>query len=68
MSTIALFEEKQVRRVWHHDQWYFAISDVVGILSESVDPKAYWRQLKRRESQLVTNCHGLKMCVIYGTD
>ena len=61
MSNIALFEEKQVRRVWHEEKWYFSISDVVGILSDSTNPKAYWRQLKCRESELVTNCHGLKL-------
>ena len=61
MSNIALFEEKQVRRVWHNEMWYFSVSDVVGILSTSADPKAYWRQLKRREAELVTNCHGLKL-------
>lgn len=61
MSSIALFEEKQVRRVWHEEKWYFSVSDVVGILSESINPKAYWRQLKRREPELVTICHGLKL-------
>lgn len=61
MSTIALFEEKQVRRVWHDERWSFSVSDAVGILSDSTNPKAYWRQLKRREPELVTNCHGLKL-------
>lgn len=61
MSNITLFEEKQVRRIWHEEKWYFSISDVVGILSDSINSKAYWRQLKRREPELVTNCHGLKL-------
>ncbi|MCF8280751.1 MAG: hypothetical protein K9J45_10165 [Bacteroidales bacterium] len=34
---------------------------MVGVLSESKDPKAYWRKLKQREPQLVTICHGLKL-------
>ncbi|MBT5426759.1 MAG: site-specific integrase [Bacteroidetes bacterium] len=39
--------------------------DVVGILSESVNPNAYWRKLKQRlkneGNETVTNCHALKM-------
>ena len=45
--------------------WYFSIVDIVGILTESVNPQAYWRKLKQRlkkeGNETVTNCHGLKM-------
>jgi len=67
MSTIILFEEKQVRRAWNQAEgkWYFAIADVVAVLTGSVNPGAYWRKLKERlkkeGNQTVTNCHGLKM-------
>lgn len=66
-SAIKLFEEKQVRSVWDAEleKWYISIIDVVGILTESVDPNAYWRKLKQRlkeeGNETVTNCHGLKM-------
>jgi hypothetical protein len=47
------------------EKWYFSIVDVVGILSESVNPQAYWRKLKQRlkdeGNQTVTSCHALKM-------
>jgi len=67
MSNIKLFEEQKIRT--HYDEenekWYFAIVDVVGILSESIDPQAYWRKLKQRlkeeGNETVTNCHALKM-------
>lgn len=67
MSSIILFESKQVRRVWNEQEqrWYFAIVDVVTVLTESVDPGAYWRKLKERlkkeGNETVTSCHGLKM-------
>lgn len=63
MSNIKLFESNRIRSEWNEEEqkWYFSISDVVGVLSDSTDPKAYWRQLKRREPELVTFCHGLKM-------
>ncbi|MBF4101404.1 Bro-N domain-containing protein [Mannheimia haemolytica] len=47
------------------DKWYFSIIDVIAILTESLDPSAYWRKLKQRlkaeGNETVTNCHGLKM-------
>jgi len=67
MSTIKLFETKQVRSLWDQDKeaWYFSIVDVVSVLTDSVDAAAYWRKLKQRlkaeGNQTVTDCHGLKM-------
>ena len=65
MNDLVLFEEKQVRRVWHNENWYFSIVDVCVVLTDSVDPTAYWRKLKQRlkaeGSETVTFCHGLKM-------
>lgn len=63
MSNIKLFESKKIRSVWNDkdQKWYFSVADVIGVLTDSADPKAYWRQLKHREPELVTNCHGLKL-------
>jgi len=63
LSNIKLFESKKVRSQWDkkEQKWYFSVSDVVGVLTDSADPKAYWRQLKKREPELVTFCHGLKI-------
>lgn len=72
MSAIILIEEKQVRRAWNtaEEKWYFAIADVVAVLTGSVDPGAYWRKLKERlkkeGNQTVTNCHALKMTAADG--
>jgi hypothetical protein len=66
-TAIKLFEEKQVRSVWDVEQekWYISIVDVIAVLTESIDPNAYWRKLKQRlkeeGNETVTNCHGLKM-------
>jgi hypothetical protein len=44
--------------------------DVVAILTESIDPNAYWRKLKQRlkeeGNEIVTNCHALIMLALYG--
>lgn len=64
---IQLFENKRIRTAWDEEkeEWYFSIVDVVGVLTGSVDPTAYWRKLKQRlkaeGNETVTNCHGLKM-------
>lgn len=66
-DALQLFEDKTVRTVWDQDQekWYISIIDVIRILTESIDPNAYWRKLKQRlkeeGNETVTNCHGLKM-------
>ena len=66
-NAIKLFNDKQIRTHWDDKQekWYFSIVDVVGALSESIDPQSYWRKLKQRlkeeGNETVTNCHGLKM-------
>ena len=66
-QSIQLFEEKKVRTFWDEKQekWYFSIVDAIAILTDSIDPAAYWRKLKQRLKQegneTVTICHGLKM-------
>ncbi len=47
-KNIAVFEEKEVRKIWHDEQWYFSIIDIVSILSESPHPRRYWSDLKRK--------------------
>ena len=51
-TAIAIFEEKQVRKVWHNEQWYFVLEDVVVILTDSVNPKDYISKMKKRDSEL----------------
>ncbi len=51
-KTIVLFQEKQVRRVWHHDEWYFALTDVIQVLTDSVNPTDYLKKLRKRDSEL----------------
>ena len=66
-DKIALFENKKIRSVWveAEEEWYFSVVDIVGALTGSADPAAYWRKLKQRlkaeGNETVTNCHGLKM-------
>lgn len=66
-EAIKIFEAKKVRTVWDDEteEWYFSVVDVVSILTESIDGRKYWNKLKQRlkeeGSEVVTNCHQLKM-------
>ena len=69
-DKIQLYEDQPIRTAWVEDEeeWYFSIVDVVGALTEQTDyqkARKYWNKLKQRlseeGSQLVTNCHQLKM-------
>jgi len=52
MSEMALFEQREVRRVFHEDEWWFVISDIVGALTDSPTPNEYVKRLRRREPAL----------------
>ncbi|MCO5247523.1 MAG: hypothetical protein M9887_01025 [Chitinophagales bacterium] len=66
-NAIQLFEQKQVRTHWDEEKelWYISVIDVIEVLTDSIDPQAYWRKLKQRlkkeGNETVTNLHGLKM-------
>ncbi len=66
-NAIKLFQDKRVRVQWDDEQekWFFSIVDIVGILSESPNPRKYWSvlktRLKKEGSELTTNCSQLKM-------
>ena len=67
MSSIKLFENKQVRSQWDNERqtWFFSIVDIVGVLTDSPNPRTYWSvlktRLKKEGSELATNCSQLKM-------
>ena len=44
------FEGKPIRKVWHNDEWYFSVVDVIGVLTNSPIPKTYWSKLKKKIS------------------
>ena len=52
-NKIKLFESKKIRTAWNEEEedWYFSVVDVVEVLTDSVDPTAYWRKLKQRLKQ-----------------
>ena len=66
-NAIKLFDDKKIRVAWNEDEekWHFSIIDVIAVLTESPNPRNYWKVLKSRlkdeGSELVTNCNQLKL-------
>ncbi len=53
-SIIKLFEDKKVRIVWNEqeDKYYFAVADIVQVLTDSVNPTDYIKKMKARDKEL----------------
>lgn len=66
-NHIKLFEGNKIRSIWdsEKEEWYFSIVDILGVLTESENPRKYWSVLKTRLKQegneLATICSQLKM-------
>lgn len=66
-NEIKIFEGNQIRSVWDNEkeEWYFSIIDILGVLTESENPRKYWSvlktRLKKEGSELATTCSQLKL-------
>ncbi len=65
-NKIVVFESKKIRRIWHNEEWYFSVVDVVGALTDSANPRDYWFKMKTRVKsedgiELSTICRQLKL-------
>ena len=67
MNNIKLFQEKKIRSVWNEEeqQWYFSVVDVVGVLTDSVNPTDYLKKMRKRDEELAnylgTTCPPVEM-------
>ena len=60
-NRVSIFENKPIRKIWHNEEWFVSVVDVIEVLTDSPIPRNYWSILKKREPQLHTNCMQLKM-------
>jgi len=71
-NAIKLFQDQRVRVHWdtEKEKWYFSIIDVIGVLTESENPRKYWSvlktRLKKEGSEVATNCSRLKLVAVDG--
>ena len=66
-QALKLFQDRNVRVVWDDEteEWYFSVVDVVGVLTDSENPRKYWSvlktRLKKEGNETATNCSQLKL-------
>jgi len=51
-GKIVVFGAKRIRRIWHEEQWFFSVVDIVAALTDSADPKQYIKKMRRRDPEL----------------
>ncbi len=67
-KSLIVFQDKKIRRVWHNEEWFFSVVDIAAVLTGQGDAqkaRKYWNKLSQRlreeGSEVVTNCHRLKL-------
>ncbi len=65
-EKLIIFQDKKIRRIWHENEWYFSIVDIIQALTDSIDAKDYWYKMKNRVKsedgiELSTICRQLKL-------
>ncbi|MBI2576251.1 Bro-N domain-containing protein [Candidatus Woesearchaeota archaeon] len=64
-KALVVFQDRKIRRIWHQNQWFFSVIDIVQALTDSSNPRNYWSMLKKREAEhgieLSTFCVQLKL-------
>ena len=65
-QDIIPFESEPIRKLWHNEEWYFSVIDIIQMLTDSPIPRNYWSDLKRRDTQLHANFVQLKMVATDG--
>ena len=48
-NKLVIFQNKQIRRIWSNNEWFFSVVDIIEALSESPHPRQYWEKVKQRE-------------------
>jgi DNA-damage-inducible protein D len=64
-NALIVFQDKNIRRIWHDGEWFFSVIDIIEALTDSQNPRNYWNMLKARENEhgveLSTFCVQLKL-------
>ena len=51
-KALVVFQGKKIRRIWHNNEWWFVVEDVIVILTDSKDAKQYIQKMKQRDEEL----------------
>ena len=48
-NKLVLFQSKKIRRIWHNEEWFYSVVDIIEALTDSPTPRQYWGKVKQRE-------------------
>jgi len=51
-NTLVIFEGREIRKIWHKEEWWFVIVDIIEVLTDSVQPEGYLKDMRRRDEEL----------------
>jgi prophage antirepressor-like protein len=54
-NKLIAFENQEIRRILHENQWWFSVVDVVSVLTTSPRARKYWADLKIKLQTPLTN-------------
>jgi prophage antirepressor-like protein len=63
-NQLTPFEGEKIRKIWYNEEWHFSVVDIVGILTDAVQPSAYWSKVKKtilKENQSLSFWQRLKL-------
>jgi DNA-damage-inducible protein D len=60
-TNLTPFEGERIRKIWHDEQWYFSVVDIIQVLTDSEKPSQYWHNMKKRDTDLSPICLKLKL-------
>lgn len=51
-NHLVVFNDRTIRRIFHNDEWWFVITDIISVLTDSVNPALYIKAMRRRDPEL----------------
>ena len=63
-NKLIIFQNKQIRRVWHNKEWFYSVVNIIEVLTDSTNPTDYLKKIRKRDKELGfyigTNCPQIK--------
>jgi DNA-damage-inducible protein D len=60
-NSLIPFEGDKIRKIWHNEEWFFSIVDIIAVLTDSPQPSRYWNSVKKKEGEVFAFCEKLKL-------